>query len=173
MTVLIANIIDTFVAFIQIGSGTLKKKSQILLVLIFQQFLQAVSMLLLGGVMGAANNVISCIRNYLCYKEKMTNVWKVVLIAGYVLLTAFLNEEGFWGLIPATANTVYLLFMNVKDPIKFKLLGVCIIMPWIVYNLIIQAYVGAICNTAAVITNVITVCVMLKERKNAQAKTSA
>ena len=170
MTVLIANAIDTFVAFIQIGSGTLKKKSQILLVMTFQQLLQAVSMLLLGGVTGAANNIISCIRNYLCYKEKMTNVWKVILIAGYVSLTVFLNEEGAWGLIPAVANTVYIIFMNVKDPIKFKILGVCIMSPWIVYNLVIQAYVGAICNSAAVITNLITICIMIKERKQQMAQ---
>lgn len=165
MAVLIANIIDSFVAFIQIGSGTLKKKSQILLVMTFQQFLQAVSMLLLGGVTGAANNIISCVRNYLCYKEKMTVVWKLFLIAGYVMLTVLLNEEGIWGIIPAVANTIYIIFMDVKDPIKFKTLGVCIISLWIIYNLIIQAYVGAICNTAAAITNVITICVMIKERK--------
>ena len=170
MTVLIANIIDSFVAIIQVGSGTLKKKSQILLVMTFQQFLQAVSMLMLGGVTGAVNNIISCVRNYLCYTEKMTNVWKVILIAGYVSLTVLFNEEGAWGLIPAVANTVYIIFMNVKDPIKFKILGVCIIMPWILYNLIIQAYVGAIFNTATVITNVVTICIMIKERKQQAAQ---
>ena len=169
MTVLLANIIDSFVAFIQIGSGTLKKKSQILLVMTFQQFLQAVSMLLLGGVTGAANNIVSCVRNILCYKEKMTIPWKMILIAGYVTMTVLLNEEGIWGIIPAVANITYMLFMDVKDPIKFKTLGVFIMSLWIVYNLIIQAYVGAACNTAAVITNVITIGVMIRERKQEES----
>ena len=74
MTVIIANIIDFAAALIQVGSGSIRKKSKILVVQTIQLLMQAVSMLLLGGVTGAANNVISCVRNYLCYKEKMTVV---------------------------------------------------------------------------------------------------
>ena len=69
MPVLFANIIDLMAAFLQVGSGSIKKKSRILIVQIIQLLLQAVSMLLLGGVTGAISNVLSCYRNYLCYKE--------------------------------------------------------------------------------------------------------
>ena len=79
MTILIANIIDFLAALIQVGSGSIKKKSKILAVQILQLMMQAVSMLLLGGVTGAVSNVLSCYRNYLCYKEKLNTAWKIVL----------------------------------------------------------------------------------------------
>ena len=50
MTIVIANAIDFVAALIQVGSGSLKQKSKILIVQILQLFLQGVSMLLLGGV---------------------------------------------------------------------------------------------------------------------------
>ena len=76
MIVLTANIIDFFAAMIQVGSGSIKRKSRILFVQIIQLLMQAVSMLLLGGVTGAVSNVLSCYRNYLCYKGKLNSYWK-------------------------------------------------------------------------------------------------
>ena len=75
MTVMIANMIDFVAALVQVGSGSIKKKSKILAVQTVQLLMQSVSMLLLGGVTGAVSNVLSCYRNYLCYKDKLTNVW--------------------------------------------------------------------------------------------------
>ena len=68
MTIVIANIIDFIAALIQVGSGTIKQKTKILVVQIIQLLMQAVSMLLLGGVTGAVSTVLSCYRNYLCYE---------------------------------------------------------------------------------------------------------
>ena len=76
MTIVIANIIDFIAALIQVGSGTIKQKTKILVVQIIQLLMQAVSMLLLGGVTGAVSNVLSCYRNYLCYKEQLNVFWK-------------------------------------------------------------------------------------------------
>ena len=102
MIVIIANAIDFIAALLQVGSGSIKKKSNILLVQIIQLFIQGVSMLLLGGVTGAINNVFSCVRNYLCYKEKLNRVWKGILIAASVAMTVFFNTQGWLGIIPVT-----------------------------------------------------------------------
>ena len=165
MNVLIANAIDLVVAFVQVGSGTLRKKSTILIVMTIQQLMQAVSMLLLGGVTGAINNIISCVRNCVCYKGKLTLPWKILFITFYLVMGVSLNTQGLLGLIPAVSSTIYIIFMDVKDPIRFKILGVCIIMMWIVYNLVIQAYVGAFFNAAAAVTNVITILAMIRDAK--------
>ena len=63
---LIANIIDFLASMLMVASGSIKKKAQILAVQIIQLLMQSVSMLLLGGITGAVNNVLSCLRNYLC-----------------------------------------------------------------------------------------------------------
>lgn len=165
MSVIIANVIDFLAAILQVGSGSIKQKRKILVVQTIQILMQGVSMLLLGGITGTINNVLSCFRNYLCYKEKLNVYWKSFLIAASIGMTVIVNEQGFLGIIPAAVCTVFIIFMDVKDPVKFKLLVTLSFVPWMFYHFILQSYVGAIFDAATIITNTITLCVMLKERR--------
>ena len=166
MIVIIANVIDFIAALLQVGSGSIKKKSNILVVQIIQIFIQGVSMLMLGGVTGAINNLFSCVRNYLCYKEKLNRVWKGILIAASVIMTVLFNTQGWLGVIPVTVCTVYILLMDVKDPIKFKLLVTLSFVPWIVYHFALRLYVAAIFDAISVVTSAVTLFVMMKEKKS-------
>ena len=166
MVIVIANIIDFVAAMIQVGSGAIKKKSKILVVQIVQLLMQAVSMLLLGGVTGAISNVLSCFRNYLCYKEKLNTMWKAILIIASIVMTIALNDQGLLGIIPVTVCTVYIIFMDVKDPIKFKLLVTLSFIPWVFYHFILKSYTGAFFDAASVFTNGITLFRMMKEKKD-------
>jgi len=167
MTVIIANIIDFVAALVQVGSGSIKKKTKILAVQTIQLLMQAVSMLLLGGVTGAVSNVLSCYRNYLCYKDKLTNFWKGLLIAASVAMTLLLNEQGLLGVIPAAVCTVYILLMDLKDPVKFKLLVTLSFVPWLVYHFALKSYVGAFFDAATVVTNAVTLSAMIREKRTA------
>ena len=164
MIVLTANIIDFLAALIQVGSGSIKRKSRILLVQILQLLMQAISMLLLGGVTGAVSNVLSCYRNYLCYKGKLNPFWKGFLIAASVLMTILLNNQGFLGYLPAVVCTIFILLMNVKDPVKFKLLVTLSFVPWMFYHWILKSYTGAAFDAATIIMNTVTLSAMMKER---------
>lgn len=168
MTIVIANIIDLVAAVIQTASGAIKQKSRILIVQIVQLMMQAVSMLLLGGITGAVSNVLSCYRNYLCYKEKLNVFWKVVLIAASVVMTILLNEQGLLGLIPMVVCTVYIILMDIKDPIKFKLLVTLSFVPWAVYHFVLKSYTGALFDIATIITNGITLITMIRKKKLAE-----
>ncbi len=167
MEVRVANIIDLIAAVIQVASGAIKKKAKILAVQIVQLLMQAVSMLLLGGVTGAVSNVLSCFRNYICYKEKLNTAWKIFFIAASVALTAALNDQGLLGIIPAAVCIVYILFMDVKDPVKFKLLVTLSFVPWMVYHFVLKSYTGAIFDAATVVTNGITLAGMIREKRAA------
>ena len=162
---LIANIIDFLASILMVASGSIKKKAKILAVQIIQLLMQSVSMLLLGGITGAVNNVLSCLRNYICYKEKMNAVWKAVLIVASIALTLLLNDQGLLGLIPVVVCTVYILLMDIKDPIAFKLLVTLTFVPWVFYHFYLGAYVAAVFDTLSVITNAVTLFVMIQEKK--------
>ena len=164
MSVIIANVVDFIAAVIQVGSGAIKQKKKILVVQNIQLFMQAISMLILGGITGAISNVLSCFRNYLCYKEKLNTAWKAVLIGASVAMTVLMNEQGLLGVLPAAVSTVFILFMDVKDPVKFKLLIIATVIPWIYYHFVLQAYVGVACDVATVITNGITLRAMIKDK---------
>ena len=165
MRIIIANAIDFVAALIQVGSGSIKKKSNILVVQIIQLLMQGVSMLLLGGITGAISNVLSCYRNYLCYKEKLNRVWKGILIAASVAMTLLFNNQGWLGIIPVAVCTVYILLMDVKDPIKFKLLVTLSFVPWIIYHFALKLYVAAIFDAVSVVTSAVTLCLMMRGKK--------
>ena len=167
MNIIIANIIDFVAAIVQVGSGAIKKKSRILIVQTVQLLMQAGSMLLLGGVTGAVSNVLSCFRNFLCYKDKLNVVWKVILIIASIGFTIALNDQGFLGIIPAAVCTIYIIFMDIKDPVKFKLLVTLSFVPWAVYHFILKSYTGAIFDVATVVTNAVTLFKMVKDNKEA------
>ena len=165
MTVIIANIIDFIASLLQVGSGAIKKKSKLLAVQTVQLLLQGISMLLVGGITGAISNVLSCYRNYLCYKEKLNRVWKGILIAASVAMTVFFNTQGWLGVIPVAVCTVYILLMDVKDPIKFKLLVTLSFVPWIIYHFALKLYVAAIFDAVSVVTSAVTLCLMMRGKK--------
>ena len=168
MTIIIANIIDFIASLLQVGSGAIKKKSKLLVVQTVQLLMQGVSMLLAGGITGAISNVLSCYRNYLCYKEKLNKIWKGVLIVASVAMTILFNNQGFLGIIPVAVCTVYILLMDVKDPIKFKLLVTLSFVPWIFYHFALKLYVAAVFDAASVITSAITLFLMIKKGTLAQ-----
>ena len=160
-----ANIIDFLASILMVASGSIKKKGRILAVQIIQLMMQSVSMLLLGGITGAVNNVLSCLRNYLCYKEKLNVYWKAFLIVASIGLTILLNDQGLLGIIPVVVCTVYILLMDLKDPIAFKLLVTLTFVPWVFYHFYLGAYVAAIFDTLSVITNAVTLGIMIKEKR--------
>ena len=164
--ILIANIIDLIASMVQIYSGTVKDKGKILLLQILQLGIQSVSMIILGASPGAISNVLSCIRNYLCYKNIFTWPIKIILILLSLILTVMFNNQGILGYLPFAVCTVYVLFMDIKDPFKFKLLVTLTFIPWIFYFLIIQSYTGAFFAAATVVTNLGT---LLKMKQTTQA----
>ena len=161
----VANVIDFLASILMVASGSIKKKAKILAVQIVQLLMQSVSMLLLGGITGAVNNVLSCLRNYLCYKEKLNPLWKAFLIVASIGLTILLNDQGLLGLIPVVVCTVYILLMDIKDPIAFKLLVTLTFVPWVFYHFYLGAYVATVFDTLSVITNAVTLFVMIQEKK--------
>lgn len=166
MGVVIANIIDFLAALLQIGTGAVKKKNRILIMQIVQLLMQGVSMLILGGVTGAVSNVLSCVRNYICYKEKLNLPWKIFFIGASIVMTIILNDQGLLGIIPAAVCTVYIIFMDVKDPIKFKLLVMLTFIPWLFYHFILKSYTGAASDALTIIASFITILRMKKGDSN-------
>ena len=164
--IFIANIIDLIASMVQIYSGTVKDKGKILLLQILQLGMQSVSMIILGAIPGAISNVLSCIRNYLCYKNIFTWPIKIILILLSLILTVMFNNQGILGYLPFAVCTVYVLFMDIKDPFKFKLLVTLTFIPWFFYFLIIQSYTGAFFAAATVVTNLGT---LLKMKQTTQA----
>lgn len=164
INIVIANVIDFIASMVQIYTGTIKDKGKILVFQILQLGIQTVSMLLLGAIPGAISNVLSCVRNYLCYKNIFTWPIKIVLIVLSLVLTVPFNNQGLLGYLPFAVCTIYVLLMDIKDPIKFKLLVTLTFVPWVFYFFIIKSYTGAFFAAMTVATNVWTLIKMKREK---------
>lgn len=165
INVVIANIIDFLASMVQIYSGTVKEKGKILVLQILQLGMQTVSMILLGAIPGAISNVLSCIRNYLCYKNIFTWPIKIALIVISLVLTVPFNNQGLLGYLPFVVCTIYVLLMDIKDPIKFKLLVTLTFVPWVFYFFIIKSYTGAFFAATTVVTSTWTLIQMVRAEK--------
>ena len=115
------------------------------------------SNIVLGGITGAIINALSCIRNILCYKNKLDLKAKIILILLSTILSLIFNNLGLIGLLPVISTVVYILLMNTKDVIKFKWLSIFTMLMWLVYDLFIKSYTSAIFDFMNIMANIISI----------------
>lgn len=157
MKILIGNIIALIASALMVYSGYVKNKKKILIIQTIQIILFALSDLVLGGITGTIINIISSIRNILCYKGKLNIISKVILIILSVVLSLYFNNLGIIGLLPLISNILYILFMNVKNVVKFKWLLITSTSLWVVYDFSIKAFLSVGFDFMCIITNIIAI----------------
>ena len=163
--IIIGNIIALIASILMVFAGLQKKKKKILFIQIIQIALSVISNLVLGGYTGAIINLISCVRDILCYKDKMGNKEKIIIIALAVGLSITFNNLGWIGLLPVVATVVYIIFMNTKDVVRFKYLIIFSMIMWLVYDIYIKSYTAGMFDFMSVITNLIAIY-QIKNNKN-------
>lgn len=165
--IVIGNIIALIASIIMVYSGLLKQKKKILYTQTIQILLAVISNIVLGGITGAIINALSCVRNILCYKEKLDGKAKIILILLSTILSIMFNNLGFIGLLPVISTVTYILLMNTKDVIKFKWLIIFTMFMWLIYDLYIKSYTSAIFDFLSIMANSISIIqIKLKHNKN-------
>ena len=163
--VIIGNIIAFIASIIMVYSGYIKDKKKILYAQTIQIGLFILSNIVLGGITGAIINVLNCIRNILCYKERLNNIVKIVLIVIATILTICFNNLGIIGLLPLASMILYVLFMNTKDVVKFKYLILSTMVLWLIYDFSIKSYVSTCFDILTIVTNIISIIQINKRNK--------
>ena len=157
MQIIIGNIVALIASIIMVYSGYLKQKKKILYAQTIQIGLSVLSNIILGGITGAIINAISCVRNILCYKEKLNNISKFILIILATVLSLCFNNLGFIGFLPLISTIVYILLMNTKNVIKFKYLIIFTMILWCCYDLYIKSYTSACFDFMCIIVNLVSI----------------
>lgn len=156
--IVIGNMIAFIASILMVFAGLQKKKKKILFIQIIQIALSVISNLVLGGYTGAIINAVSCVRDILCYKDKMGNKEKIIIIVLAVGLSITFNNLGWIGLLPVVATVLYIIFMNTKDVVRFKYLIIFSMIMWLVYDIYIKSYTSGIFDFMSVIANLIAIC---------------
>lgn len=156
--IIIGNIIALIASIIMVYSGFLKQKKTILYAQTIQIGLSVLSNIVLGGITGAIINALSCVRNILCYKNKLDDLKsKIILIFLATTLSLMFNNLGIIGLLPVISTITYILLMNTKDIIKFKWLIIFTMLMWLIYDLFIKSYTSAIFDLMNILANIISI----------------
>ncbi len=151
------NVVALIGSILMVCSGIVKNRRKIIYIQTLQILCFTISDLILGGFTGAIVNLISIIRNILCYKDKLTNNIKMIIILISIVLSLSFNNLGFLGLLPLISTVVYTCFMNVKDTIKLKFLIIFTMIMWLIYEFIIHAYTSALFDFFNIIANTVTI----------------
>lgn len=116
----------------------------------------AIGYLLLGGWTGAAMNLIAAGRNLLSSRGSLTRSVTIAVAGIQVIAGLAVNRSGLNGLLPIVASTSYTLTsLMAQDKITWARWSLMLNLGlWLVYNLLVGAWVGALsmaflmCSTA-------------------------
>ena len=165
MTLIIGNVIALIASILMVLAGLQKVKKRILFIQIIQILLTIISNLVLGGYTGAVVNALCLVRDILLYKNKMGTKEKIIIIVLAIGLSLAFNNLGIIGLLPLVATIVYILFMNTKDVIKFKILIIFSMLMWLVYDLTIKSYTSSIFDILSIFANIFAIIQIHKRCK--------
>lgn len=155
--IIIGNIIALVASLLMVYSGVIKQKKKILYIQTIQIGMSVVSNIVLGGIVGAIINALSCIRNILCYKDKLGFKEKIIITILAVGLSLAFNNLGIIGILPLISTIVYLWLMNLKDVIKFKILIIFTMILWLIYDIYIKSYSSAVFDFLNIVANIISI----------------
>lgn len=158
MTQLICgNFVALIGSILMVYSGSVKVRKKIIYIQTLQILAFAISDLILGGYTGTIVNLISLVRNYLCYKDKLARDNKIILILSCTIFSLLFNNLGLLGFLPLISTVVYTCFMDVKNTIKLKLLIIFTMVLWLIYDIFIHSYISAVFDFFSIIANTVTI----------------
>ena len=169
-TVIAGNIIALIGSILMTYSGLLKKKETIIIVQTIQIILFIISNLILGGITGAIINLISCIRNILCYKDKLKSKEKIFLILISIILALLINNIGFIGMLPIISTSIYTWFIDEKNIVKFKKLTIYTTVLWLIYDTYIKSYSSATFYLMTILSNIYAIYQLHVSKKKIKLK---
>ena len=157
MQLICGNIVALIGSLLMVYAGTIKDRKKIIYIQTIQILAFTISTLILGGYTGTIVNLISIIRNILCYKDNLTKTNKLLIIWSSILFSLMFNNLGLLGLLPLISTVIYTLFVDVKTAIKLKLLIIFTITFWLIYDILIKSYTSAVFDLFTMFFHTITI----------------
>ena len=141
---LVANVIGLIGSILMVVMGLLKRKKDVLIAQNAQLVLLGISNCMMGGYIGSIVNAIALFRNILCSKGKLNMFWIIIIMIVTITIGVIFNTEGPIGYLPIIATLIFLLFMNIKDMVKFKMMTAVVMFLWFIYDLELGVYTTAL-----------------------------
>lgn len=161
----LGNVISLAGCVLMVAIGFLKKKEQILGAQCVQFALMGMGNLVLGAIAGVISNGVSILRNLVLTKVENKTWIKVAFIAAQAGLTLMFGGWKFIEWLPVIAVVVYTWFLDLKNPVTFKLMIIGLQVLWVVYDFYYRNYVAFSFDLFTIASTTIGIFMIRKENK--------
>ena len=137
-----------------------KKHQNIVLLKLSSELTFSIQYILLGAWTGAVLDFISVIRNFLFYKfvKKNISTTPVILVFGlFVVVTGFVTYDGFISLLPIGSKLLTTVSYGMKKEKWLRLITLPSCIMWIIYNLFVGSWAGALTDTMTLVSLLIAI----------------
>lgn len=161
--IILGNLFSIFAMLSDAFSSSRKTAKGVLSVQLFSQVFYGSSSIVLGGYSGAAQNVVSILRNLVAIGNLSHKIIEWFLIVLGVVLGFLFNNMGILGWLPTIANLEYSLavfrFKDNERALKYAFL--INVAMFAVFNAVILNFVAVISN---IIVIVLTILFLIRSR---------
>lgn len=160
-TFIIAQIFGLLGALSMLLSSWQKTRKRVLVLITLDSIFYFIQYLLLGALSGALSNIIGIIRTTIFMnKEKnkllQKDITLYLIITLYIIIGIF-SYDGIISMFPVIVSILYSVILW-QDNIKTIRIGtVIMILSWVIYNISVGAYVGALIETILFISSLLAV----------------
>lgn len=156
LSLLLGNGCSLLATLSNVFASTRKTARGVLLVQSLAQVFYFLCGIFLKAYSGAVQNALSIVRNFTALGKKQSKWLEWALVAAGVVLGVAFNNRGLAGWLPIVGNLEYSLavfrFRDNQRMLKAAL--VVSLLIFVVFNLIIGNYVGAVADTVVAVTTV-------------------
>lgn len=157
-TFILAQIFSLLGAISMLLSSWQKTKDKVLTFLILDSLFYFIGYILLGALSGAFTNIIGLIRTILFkYKDKskllQNNIILYIVIMVYIII-GIITYKGLISLFPVIISILYSVLLWQNNVKKIRIGTSIMILSWIIYNIGVSAYIGAIVECILLISSI-------------------
>lgn len=172
MTIIIGNIFALIASIVMVIASYIKNKEKFLILQSIQIFLFVLSNIVLGGISGAIVNALSVLRNILCYKNKLTKTWIIIICLLMIVLSIIYNKNGLIGLLPIIASVMFTVTINTKNELALKVMVIISFTLWLIFDYTIKSYVSTLFDAIGIVAAFVATIQLIKLKKSIENKNS-
>ena len=158
---IIAQIMGAFGALSMMMSCWQKSRKNIFIFLVFDNVFYFLQYIFLGAYSGAFTNLVGLFRTVVFSQKNKNKLFSTnIPLFGIIIIYAVINiftYNGITSLYPAIASIIYAIVLWQDDPKKIRFGSAIMLFLWFVYNLMVNAYVGAVIELVLFLSTLIAI----------------
>ena len=130
-----------------------KKRKNILNLQILDSSFDIIQYILLNAYTGCLISFLGALRAY-TFKKTNNRIFLIIFIILYILASIF-TFNGWISLLPLIAAITYTIVIWNKKEKSIRLFSIFVFVLWMIYDIIVKAYVSSITDIVLIISNIL------------------